>query len=556
MGTVMNKKNGLVILLVESSLNVQRDITLPQPSGMSQHVPLSELVIASVSRFLQNLSKSADVGIVVGGYSIDGNDNPRLTSRTGDEVSDFRAEFLSSVVKNPLEVKSVSRNTPSGPVAQEVPLHFRLNVRNEKASQAQAFHAAYSLLNAINPSVAIVINICCSESAGANPQQVVEQIMQSDKIKSQVINIHMGSGKSDVAIKYPSRKLALRGLARQLFSRTSELTPAMAKSLKSRQQNTLAGAKALIVNGSMVDLAELLASVSEDIAGSWPDGELVLEASIAPIQPPDSFPVPELEPIPEIVPELIAEPEPELSTPEAKVGSNVLFIVGTGVEDPFSDASGIAVRKLLDVVNETIEACRELDASLSLVTVSKDSDGDLDVSSNFPGDKSLSFAVASSSICDAAVDVVDSVESVSDGAGGLIEVPRKKSIFLRAEPGFQSGFEPFMAPVRDSIQAQNAAKQILVLFFAGLPTSEDVSAVESLKADGDRIILGYVQTIAAHPPVGIPQKDTSKMQDPSMARLAECCQILLTDDTPQFGLCVNSSRGLIKFLKDVAAAVS
>ena len=539
-GELMKTKNGLLFVLIECSQSMQQEMVIAQPSGVSQRIPRSELVVASVSRFLQNLARDADLGVIIGGYSLDQNGRVQLSSRSANAVSDFDVESLASIAASPLEVKSVTQNASTGLASQEIPVHLRLELRNGGASQAEAFAAAQRILLLLNPEVAMVINICCSESAGANPQQIVEQIIQLTSTKTQVINVHLGTG-LDIAVKYPSQKLALRGIARQLFSRTSDVSPVLSKGLGDLKQVILKGAKALVVNASMVDLAELFAAVSAEIVGTWPDGLISAEKSnpkVAGGQGQESLP---------------DEPTPVEVLPVAeKSGVNLLFVVRTAVEDPFSQESGDAVRKLLDVVNETIDSCHRLDASMSLVTMTKDRDGDVEVTAAFPGDKLLSSAIDALSIRESAVDIVEFTEAVSDGVGGLIDIPKKKHIFLRAEPGFACSFDDFLPEIKKSIQTRNVATQIVILFLAGPPTAEDLNAIESLKAECEFILIGFVWTISAHPPLSGPLKDTSGIQDLQLACLAEHCQISLNDETV-LGLSVNSSRGVSKLLNEVAA---
>ncbi len=558
----MNSKNGLLVVLIESTSIMNHEMVLAQPSGASQRVSRCDLLTTAVSRFLEDLAREANVGVIVGGYALDQNGQVSKYSRAGLEVCEYAVETLDAITSSPLETKSVSRHTPNGVISQQIPLHIHVAHQHGSASQAEAFAGVYQILQSLNPATATIINICCSESAGANPLQIVEEIMGSPLQSNQVINVHLGTG-MDVAVKYPSQKLALRGLARQLFTRSSGVTAPLAASLKDQKQVILKGARSLVVNASMIDVLELFTAIRHEIINAWPNGELPFNGA-NPATPDES-----------LEETVLAEPEIsdpsvsdlplltegyDLSLPEEwpleieQAGVHVIFAVCPGVEDPFSQDAGIAVRKLLDVANETIDSRNHLDASLSLIMISKDSDGDVEAISAFPGDQSQGSAVEARVIRESAVDVVSYTESVSDGAGGLIDIPKKKHVYLRAEPSFACGLDEFSPAIHDLMEKHPARKQFVVFFIAGTPTPADLLAIEALRAGRDCVCLACVWTVGAHSPVRSPLKDLSGLQNSELSSLASQCRVTLNGDEV-FALSVNSSKGLSSLLNELAAVI-
>ena len=189
------------------------------------------------------------------------------------------------------------------------------------------------------------------------------------------------------------------------------------------------------------------------------------------------------------------------------------------------------------------------------MTISKDSDGDMEAVSAFPADQSQATAVEARLIRDLALEVVDYAESVSDGAGGLIDIPKKKHVYLRAEPGFPCGFAEFVTAINELTRKLAAGKQFIVLFLAGAPTSEDLAAIESMKSECDCTILACVWTIGAHSPVSTPLKDLSALQNADLVALANQCQISVNGETV-FAMNVNSGRGLSKLLLELASVTT
>ncbi len=553
----MKPKNGLLVVLIESTAVMNLEMVLAQPSGASQRVSRCELLTSAVSRLLEDLSKETDFGVIIGGYALDRNGQIHKYSRAGVEVSEYVIEELHSIAASPLEIKSVSRTTANGTSTQQVPVHLKVSHQHESASQTEAFAEVQKILQSVSPSAITLINICCSESSGANPLQVVEKILASPSQEVQVINLHLGTG-TDVPTKYPSQKLALRGLARQLFARSSEMSPGLAAGLKNLKQVVLKGARSVIVNASMIDVSELFSAVRHSITNAWPDGQLQLAVSRTAILEEPLSPSPETVPISDSVPPLPSS-ESELSLPDAvppedeRGGVHVLFVVRPGVEDPYSHDAGVAVRKLLDVANDVIDSCHQLEASLSLVMISKDADGDLETLSAFPGDPFQSSFVDAKLVRESAV-VVDYTESVSDGAGGLIEVPKKKHVYLRGEPGFVCSIDGFLPSITEAINNRGARKQFVVFFIAGIPTPADLLAIEALKTGRDCVCLACVWTVGAHSPVRCPLKDLSGLQNSELSSLASQCQVPLNGEDV-FALSVNSSKGLSSLLTELAAVI-
>ena len=128
-------------------------------------------------------------------------------------------------------------------------------------------------------------------------------------------------------------------------------------------------------------------------------------------------------------------------------------------------------------------------------------------------------------------------------------------MYLRAEPGFPCGFAEFVPAINELTRKLAAGKQVIVLFLAGAPTSEDLAAIESMKSECDCTILACVWTSGAHSPVSTPLKDLSALQNADLVALANQCQISVNGETV-FAMNVNSGRGLSKLLLELASVTT
>jgi hypothetical protein len=561
----MEQKNGVLALLVESTLTMERPMVLPSAKGDPLKVARSELLTTAISGFLQRLGNQVNMGVVCAGYSLNEDGLSRLTSRTGTEVDSLEPEQLSTVIGSPLETRQVSRRSAGGAESTvEMPIHIQFDLQESKASHAEPFSAVASVLSAVSPQTSIVINLFCSESAGANPQKIAEQLMSNEAADAVLINVHLGGGE-ELATLYPSRKLALRGYPRQLFTRSSELPPELSKHLHAAGAQVLAKARGVLMNASIVDVAQLLNGIEKYILAEWPQGTIAIAPdtiqSAAAVDAEEASDNADNDDVSDDDDESddietlddSAEDSSLSLSEEAESGStNVLFVLQTGVADPCADEAGAAVRALVDVVNETIDATRQLDTSLSFLSVTRDSDSDMEITSWFPGDTEQSPSIIAANLHDVALDQIESSQEVSDGAGGLISMPVTKYVYVQAEPGFECSLSEFVDPIKQLIDA-DPVHQVIVWFVAGTPDESDLQAIESIGESGRPSMIACVQTVTGHPPVGAPLGDVSQLQDPGLVRLSESCRDSQSDAPDATVVCVNSSRGLIDALRSCVA---
>ena len=561
----MEQKNGVLALLVESSVAMERPMVLSSATGESTSVSRSELLVTTLSGFLQRLGNQADMAIVCAGYSLNDEGQCRLTSRTAAEVDSLEPEQLSSVIGSPLETRQVSRRSPGGGSEStvEVPVHIQFDLRESKASHAEPLSAVEVVLSTVRPEATVIVNVFCSESAGASPHRIAEQLMNSGTAGAVLINVHLGSGQ-DLATLYPSRKMALRGLARQLFTRSSEIPAKLAEHLREAGSQVLDKARGVLVYASIVDLAQLLSGIEKYILAEWPQGTTGLAPDVA--SSPGGV---NTEPAPAVSDDDVfsgdndhdnetnRESADESTSGDFPVGlseepqsgsTNVLFVLKTGVADPCTDEAGAAVRALVGVANETIDATRQLDTSLSFLSVTRDSDGDLEIAASFPGDSEQSPSIMVSSLNNVALDQIESTNEVSDGAGGLISIPVTKSVYVQAEPAFDCNLSEFVDPLNQLIDDSHE-HQVIVWLIAGTPDDSDLAVIETFARSGRTRMIACVQTVTGHPPVGAPLDDVSRLQDAGLVRLAEFCRDIQNDESDAALVCVNSNRGLVDALR-------
>jgi len=211
-----------------------------------------------------------------------------------------------------------------------------------------------------------------------------------------VYHVHLSSSGRVPAILCPSADSHLPpGAVREVFGCTSYLAEPLAAALRAAGLSINEGARGMIHHATMADLIRFLAVVK----------------SYAQFEPPAAA----------------AKPQAAL----------LLLLLDRSVEDPAADESRRVWTKLQSHANELLgQVAKRADGSLQVGVVSYglDAAGQPDVQIGLPGALADRTIVADTELAGSEIRTDQHTEKVSNGIGGLVEVTRKRPVFLDAEP--------------------------------------------------------------------------------------------------------------------------
>jgi hypothetical protein len=445
----MSGNNCVLVLVDESSAmsNVMRD---KLPDGTESMKTNAERIATSVNNLLRQLADGPRCDVAVVGYRSDPQGQADIGCRWTGGIAG--REFVSSDELH--AVARVEKRTKKVPRAdgslEEATVDFPIwyePVLSGKAPQIAAFKYCRDLVGrwvgcqATSPAQPLLIHIFSGASGDGSPQMAIEELLRLDCPggKPLVVQCHMAASSALVTSAFPSKQAFLAsGLAKDLFSRASEIPMAMREALKAVKAVVQPAARAVVHNAKMIDLFRCLELAKCHVAGnSGIAGPAVATATVAATPPAPAGAI-------AAAPASTESPQPTVApggggtNPGEPAGLTVL-ILDRSVADPFAGSLSNPCSRLQEAANETLKQlsskkCLDLAIDAAIVSYGGGSDGQPEVRATFDGPLAGKSVVRNSELPDGAIRVEESEVEMPNGVGGLMTIKKKTPIYFDVEP--------------------------------------------------------------------------------------------------------------------------
>lgn len=447
--------NNFVILLVDESSAMSAVMQDKLADGTMSTKPNAERIATSVNNLLRQIAAGPRCDIAVVGYRSDDQGQADVGCRwSGDAAGrDFLCSSeLSGVAV--MEKRTKKTPLPDGTFEEtliDFPVWYSPSVGG-KAPQIAAFRFCRDLIDRWNAShegdngQPLLIHVFSGTSGDGNPQMVIQDLLQLDSHGGRplLVQCHMASSSALVTSAFPSKQAFLTaGLARDLYSRSSELTVAMRDALKAIRAVVQPAARALVHNAKMVDLFRCLELAKCHVAGNGAPSPV---AATAPAPPSGEAVTPSTENPGAVA--VSASPAPV--SPAVHQGEMVglaVLILDRSVADPFGGSLSNPCSRLQEAANEVLKQlstkqCLAVAVDVAIISYGAGSDGQPDIRSTFDGPLAGKGVVRNSELPDNAIRVEESETEVPNGVGGLITIKKKTPIYFDVEPAGRTDPQP------------------------------------------------------------------------------------------------------------------
>jgi hypothetical protein len=435
----MSRSNCVVVLVDESSAmsSVMRDRLA---DGSESTKTNAARVATSINSLLRQLAEGPSCDVAVVGYRSDADGQANVGCRWPDTMSG--REFVSSgellgAARNETRTRRVQQ--PDGSLREEQ-VHFPVwyePVLGSKGPQVAAFRFCRDLVDrwrtaaAANAGHPLVLHIFSGASADGSPQIVVDEILRTSDSdgKPIIVQCHMAASSSLVTTAFPSKQAYLAsGMARDLFTRASELPHSMLEVLKTSRVKVQSTARAFVHNAKIADLFHCTQLAKQHVSanGGGP-------ASVTPPSPSA---------VPAEGPPVSTDSQGTSAVPAAPpsgeaVGLAVL-VLDRSVADPFGGTLINPCSRLQEAGNEILKQLSnkqylDLAIDTAILSYGQGSDGQQDVRSTFDGPLSGRAVVRNNELPSGAIRVEEMETQVSNGVGGLVTVTEKTPIYFDVE---------------------------------------------------------------------------------------------------------------------------
>lgn len=455
---------GCLILLVDESAAMD-SLCQDGKASLAGNQPKrkSDAIAATLNSLIRQLSTGSSFDVALVGYHADETGQTIARSCWGGEFAGRDFVQLNELAGHPVAVEKRTRKLPD-PASltgfREEPVDFPVWYQPESsgtAPQIKAFQHCHDILTAWQSAQSgstgtpMVLHIFAGGSSDGSPSKRISELQKLPSAPL-VFQAHLCLAEHVPPTLYAaSRAYVPAGPARDLFDRCSVLPTPLINFLKAAKTAVGPGARGMVYNGRMTDIVQFLALAKEHTKG-WPSKTAAVAppaAAPAPAPAVDAAPmavdvvpaIPELEvnasPLPESIPESIAE-EPADSV---KVGTEkaacILFVLDRSVTDPYSGDTQSSWSRLQDHANTLLAKIGKGATGCvqtGIISYGTDSIGEVEVRQTFEGALSGKTLVADSELADGALRVDEIQQQEPDGVGGLLTITVKKKIYVELDP--------------------------------------------------------------------------------------------------------------------------
>jgi hypothetical protein len=500
-----------VVLLVDESAgmsSVMRDKTADGTESVQTN---AQRVATSVNNLLRQLSEGPACDVALVGYRSDGDGQADVGARWTGALNGM--EFVSaSDLPGAAKVEQRTRKAPQpdGSLREE---GVSFSVWYEpslgaKAPQIAAFNFCRDLIHRRTAELGgrgVLLHVFAGASSDGNPQRVIDEMLGGADGPI-VVQCHVAASSALVTTAFPSKQaFVATGMARDLFSRASELPEAFRDFVKSFKVPIQAGARGLVHNAKMGDLYRCLQFAKLHVADNAPGA---VAATTSP-SPAVSLPPTDV-------------PKTTNSASSAAGPALLVLILDRSVEDPYAGTMPNACSRLSEAGNEylkliTSRALKDLPIDAAIISYGQGSGGMVDTRTTFEGPLAGKSVVRNAELLEGAIRIEEAETQVSNGAGGLITMTKKTPIFFDVEPAAssppQSAFVAAAGIVNDWLAVNPSGQPPLILHLTrGRNAAADVEAAAAARdaiADSRRPVLQHlVITESPHKSLAYPDSDS------------------------------------------------
>jgi hypothetical protein len=502
--------NFIVLLLDESAgmSSVMRDKTADGTESVQTN---AERLATSVNNLLRQLAEGPACDVAVIGYRSDGDGQADIGARWPAALAG--SDFVSSGdLPGMARVEQRTRKVPQPDGAiREESVSFSVWYEpslGSKAPQIAAFNFCRDLVTrrtAERGGRGIVVHVFTGASSDGNPQRVIDELLR-DPGGPILVQCHVAASSALVTTAFPSKQaFVASGMARDLFSRASELPDAFRDFVKSFKLPIQNGARGLVHNAKMGDLYRCLQFAKLHVAGNAPSTS---RASTAASPITSSPPTDALEP-------------PGTAT-SASGPTLLVLILDRSVDDPYAGTMPNTCSRLSEAGNEylkliTSRVLKDLPIDAAIISYGQGGGGMVDIRATFEGPLAGKSVVRNTELLDGAIRIEEAETQVSNGAGGLITMTKKTPIFFDVEPAASSPPQPAFSAaagiVNDWLAANPSGQPPLILHLTrGRHAAADVeaatAALDAISESRRPVLQHLVITDSPHKSLAYPDSDS------------------------------------------------
>ncbi len=428
---------GRVVFLVDESSAMEGRVAEGTKSK-------GECVATGLNSLLKQLAAGPELDVALVGYRGDGQGGADVGCRWGGALAGETFVRSSRLAETPLRVEQRVRRIP-GPggigVAHEQTVEFPVwyaPTLGETASPNAAYEYAAGLLSQSPPSsqpplIVSILGELSQTSRLVEPVNAVWQLPLPGGAPL-VFHAHLTSSGHVPPTLYPASEAHLPvGAVREVFQASSVLPEPMAAALRQSQVTVGPGARGMVYHAKMAELIGFLSLVKAYASAGWPGQSAAVPREAVPQQA--SPPEPNAQ---EPNPQQPAAQQPATSPAESSPAlCLVVLLIDRSVEDPADPTARQLWARLQQQANELLgQIAKRGQGAIeaALVTCGSDDAGGPDVQIGFTGASAGGFFVPGGELPAAALRVEETTEHVSNGIGGLIELTRKRPIFVDLPP--------------------------------------------------------------------------------------------------------------------------
>ena len=443
-----------------------------------------ESLATALNSLLNQLGAQPCIDVAVVGYRSADDGSPDVGCRWGGGLTGQTFVPSHRLAESPLAVEDRVRKIPAPGgigVASEKTVRFPVwyvPVLSDAAGRESAFEYCSNLLGdwlagaGPNAKPPLVIDLIAEATDGDSFQAGVDLLRGLDSPGGPPLVCHANLGSSDriPATLYPSDGTHLPpGAISELFSCADVLPLALADAIRAQKVVVNPGARGLIYNAAMIDLIRFLSMVKAYASYNPPatdeitfSAQVAEETTVAPATTVNSAVQQTVEPGEVSAAEAGVAPGTNSSVDgrvdqiHAIQSSLVLLLVDRSLEDPSQEAALAIWGRMLEEANRLLAEISKRGlgtVETAVLCYGADTAGQGEVVGGFSGPLAGRTLVRDNELADGAVEIREVTEKVSNGIGGLIEITRKKPIFIDLEPTLAAGCSAAFAAARKLIDA-------------------------------------------------------------------------------------------------------
>ncbi len=374
----------------------------------------------------------------------------------------------------------------------------------------------------------MIVSLIGEEEAGQLPGGFAASVREWDVPGGPplVLHAHLSSSDRIPATLYPSSEAHLPpGPVRALFDTAGILPEALCAELRRLPATVNAGARGLIYNARMADLIRFL-SLVKTYAEHRP-----LEPATVEAQPAET---------PETVVSMSSASAAPAASDVATQTALIAFVLDRSVADTSAVDEDNVWRRLQDQANSLLgQVAARSRATIHTAVFSYgrgETPEEVVVEDELAGAPAGRSVLCCTELADAALRTEEVREQVSNGIGGLVEVTRKKPIFVDRTPTAPASPVAAFGAVRDLIEAWRKGHPaagvlpvVLHLTRGRFEPDQIEQAVSRLGEIGDVALYHLVLTESPHPSLAyVAERDAIRSEE--LARLWELTSPLLGSD--------------------------